>query len=182
MKSAILKGRKSNNKPNNRFNKNKFNNPSHRTIKPISFKPKPFTKSNHHQFLNKLIVENNESEDDAAVAEDMIDNNDSALLVNSRTTNKDNPRDTSELLPIPSKVNSTESSTKKIVNKSEIDVNGEIYREVGKNAIYCLSKASSSSVDSLVDRGANGGVIGNAFRVIAKHPDRTVDTRVMTMR
>jgi hypothetical protein len=38
-----------------------------------------------------------------------------------------------------------------------------------------LSKVSRSSVDSLVDRSANGRVAGNDVRVIAKYPDRTAD-------
>ena len=63
MKSETLKGKNSNSKHNNRFNNNKFNNPSHRTIKPPSYKPKPFTKDNLHELLHKLIVESNESED-----------------------------------------------------------------------------------------------------------------------
>ena len=58
-----------------------------------------------------------------------------------------------------------------------MNINGKVFREVGKHVIYYLSKVSRSSVDSLVDRGANGGVAGNDVRVIAKHPDRTVDVR-----
>ena len=36
MKSIILKGRNSNNRPNDRFNNNEYNNPSYITIKPSS--------------------------------------------------------------------------------------------------------------------------------------------------
>ena len=61
--------------------------------------------------------------------------------------------------------------------KSEVNFNGKTYREVGKHIIYHFSKVRRSSVDSLVDRAANGGVAGNDFRVIAKHPDRTVEIR-----
>ena len=69
------------------------------------------------------------------------------------------------------------SSVKKISCKTDININGKIYRELGKHIIYCLSKVSRSSVDSLVDRGANGGVAGNDVRIIAKHPHRNVEVR-----
>ena len=59
----------------------------------------------------------------------------------------------------------------------DVNVNGKVNREVGKRIVYCLSKVSHSSVDSLVDRGANGGVAGNDVRVISKHPYRIVDVR-----
>ena len=58
-----------------------------------------------------------------------------------------------------------------------MNIIGKTYREVGKHIIYCLSKVSHSSEDSLVDREANGGVAGNDVTVIAKYPDRTVDIR-----
>ena len=40
MKSAILKDMNSNNRPNKRFNSDKSNNPSHKTIKPPSYNGK----------------------------------------------------------------------------------------------------------------------------------------------
>ena len=63
------------------------------------------------------------------------------------------------------------------MNKSEITINGKIYRQVEKHVIHCMCKVSSSLVDSLVDRGANGRVEGNDARVMSKHLDRTVDVR-----
>ena len=86
--------------------------------------------------MHKLIVEGNESEDDSVVAEDVVDNNDSVLLVNSKTANKINPGGIRKSLSIPSKGYSVPSSTKKNFNKSEIKINGKIYREVGKHVIY----------------------------------------------
>ena len=56
-----------------------------------------------------------------------------------------------------------------------MSINGKKFLEVGKHIIYCLSKVSRSYVDSLVDRGDNGGVARNYVRVIAKYPDRKVD-------
>ena len=58
-----------------------------------------------------------------------------------------------------------------------MSINGIIYPEVGKHNVYYLSKVSHSSVDSLVDRGTNGGVVGNDVKTVAIHPDRTVDVR-----
>ena len=67
MKSIILKGSDSNSKPNNRFNSNKTNNSSYKTIKPPSYNKKPFTKVNLHELLNELIVKSHESEDSSFV-------------------------------------------------------------------------------------------------------------------
>ena len=97
------------------------------------------------------------------------------MLFNSTTENKFYPADIRKLFSIPGKGNSAPSWTKKIVNKSEIKINSKIYQEVGKHVIYCLSKVSHSSLDSLVDRRANSGVAGNDVRVIAKNPNRTAD-------
>ena len=69
------------------------------------------------------------------------------------------------------------SSTKKIACKTYLDFNVKIYREVGNHIVYYLSKVSRSSVDSLVDRGANGSLAGNDVMSIAKYSDRTVDVR-----
>ena len=52
MKSIILKGRNRKNIPNNRFNINKSNVYSYKTIKPPSYNGKPFTKFNLHELLN----------------------------------------------------------------------------------------------------------------------------------
>ena len=82
MKCIILKSRNSKNRPNNMFNSNESNNPSYKTVKPPSHNEKHFTKSNRHEIFNELIVESNESEDASIVAEIVIDNNDSTLLVN----------------------------------------------------------------------------------------------------
>ena len=58
----------------------------------------------------------NESEDSPIIPKDAADDNDSNLLVNSETANKDNPRDTRKLSFIPSKGYFTPSSAKNIVN------------------------------------------------------------------
>ena len=69
------------------------------------------------------------------------------------------------------------SLTKKIYLKSEVNVNSKINLEVRNHSIYYLCKVSRSSVDSLVDRGYNGSLVGNNVIVIAKHHDRTVYVR-----
>ena len=114
MKAIILKGRNNNSRSNNRSNSNKSNNSRHNTIKHPFLQWKHFTKSNLYELLNELIVESNESEDNAVVTEDVIDNNDSTLLVNSTTINKINSRDIRKLISTHVKGNSTPSSTKRL--------------------------------------------------------------------
>ena len=85
MKSIILKVRSRNNRHNNRLNSNKSNNPNCKTVKPPSYNEKLFTKSN--------------------IPENVIDNNESNLLVNSKTSRKINPGRTRKLLSTPIKEN-----------------------------------------------------------------------------
>ena len=59
----------------------------------------------------------------------------------------------------------------------ELTINGKTYRECSSHVIYYITKSSRSSLHSLVDRGANGGVAGSDVRVIETHPDRKVDIR-----
>ena len=179
MKSIILKGRNSKNRPNNRFNRNESNNPSYKTVKHPSYNEKPFTKANLRELLNELIVESHESEDASIVSENAIDDNESTLLVNSTISSKLNPRDIRKLLytPIKGNMHPSHSSIKQIACEMDTTINGKTCREVGKHIVYYLSKVSHSSVDSLVDRGTNGGAEGNDIRVIVKHPDRTANFR-----
>ena len=127
MKSIIVKGRNSNNVTKNRSNSNKSNNPSYKTVKPHSCNEKPFTKANLNEILNELIVESNESQDASNVAKNVIDNNESTLLVNSTTAIKHNPGDIRKLLTIPIKGSPLlyPSSTKKIACKKESNDNGK---------------------------------------------------------
>ena len=83
MKSIILTGGNSNNRPKSRFNSDECDNPSYKTVKLPSQNEKPFTKANLYELLNKLIVESDESDDASIVAENLIDNNESTFLVNS---------------------------------------------------------------------------------------------------
>ena len=66
---------------------------------------KLFTKSNIHEILNDLIAESNESQDASIVSENVIDNNESNVLVNSKTSRKLNPGRTRKLLSTPIKEN-----------------------------------------------------------------------------
>ena len=98
MKSIILKGRNSNNRPNNRCNVNKTNNPSYKTIKSPPYYGKPFTKAKLHEILNELIVDINESKDSSFVVENAMDKNESTLLANLTTARKLNPGDIRNML------------------------------------------------------------------------------------
>ena len=102
MKAVFLKGRNSC-KTANSLNKKNPNNSSYRTHKPSSHNTKLFSKANLHYLLNKLIVESNEEGNDPVVTEDIPDNNESILLVNSTITNKLNPGDIMKLLCVPGK-------------------------------------------------------------------------------
>lgn len=179
MKSIILKGRNSGNRPSGRFNSNNSNNHSYKSIKPLPLRGKPFTKANLTELLSELIFEIHELEDSSFASENVVDDKESTLLVNLTTTSKLNPGDIRKLLSSPAKSSQfpSPSSAKKVACKTDITINGKVYREVGKHVIYYLSKVSRSYVDYLVDRCANGGVAGNDVRVIDKHPDRTVDVR-----
>ena len=59
--------------------------------------------------------------------------------------------------------------------KPEIEINGVKYRLAYTHVVYDVSKHHSSKQESLVDRGANGGIAGADVRVISKSPDRVVN-------
>lgn len=69
--------------------------------------------------------------------------------------------------------NTSNQSSKKVISKSEIVIDGETHRKVNTCATYQLSQTNRSSLYCLVNRGANGGVTGNDVRAIEKHPDKT---------
>ena len=130
MKSILLRGINSNNRPNNRFNSNEYDNPSYKTVKPSSYNEKPFTKANLHKLLKELIVEGHESEDASIVSENAINNNESTLLVNLKIATKLNLRDVRKSLsnPIKSNPHPFPLSGKNISYKTVVNVNGKIYR------------------------------------------------------
>ena len=86
MRSILLKGMNakpiSNLNSVNRFNKSNSN--KYKTVRPLSYKGKPFTKANLHELLSDSLVDNNECKDDDARIEDIIetDESESILLVN----------------------------------------------------------------------------------------------------
>ena len=112
----------------NMFNNNKPNNCSCGTPEPSSYNTKPFTKANLRELLNELLVESNEAGNDAFIAEDVPGSNESTLLLNSTAANKLNPGNIKKDMSIPGKGKSAPSPTKNIANKSEITINGKIYR------------------------------------------------------
>ena len=107
MKAIMLKGGDNNNRRNKQSNSKKSNSCSKKTIKLASGNGKPFTEANLHELLNGLIVESNESEENAAVPEDTMYNNDSTSLVNSITAYVINPGNIRKLIYPPTKGNST---------------------------------------------------------------------------
>ena len=60
--------------------------------------------------------------------------------------------------------------------EDELVINSKIYYSVNKVVTYFLSKYDRTYTQSLVDIGANGGVVGEGVRVICKTPDRKIYT------
>ena len=50
----------------------------------------------------------------------------------------------------------------------EITLDGKTYCQINVHRIYNVSKHCTTSHESLVDRGANGGIAGNDVRIISK--------------
>lgn len=57
-----------------------------------------------------------------------------------------------------------------------VDVNGEVYKLMTARTMYRTSSASRDTHGTLVDRGANGGIVGQDMRVIEKET-RTVNVQ-----
>ena len=98
VKSIILKDRS--NKPSNKFNSHK-----HKSMKPSSYKIKPFTKANLHELLSDLLEDTRESENDDIVIEDKneVNDSDSVLLVNATSASSITPGEIRKLLSTPAK-------------------------------------------------------------------------------
>ncbi len=76
--------------------------------------------------------------------------------------------------------NPTSKKGKVQIHDQSVSLNGGIYdlRKVSSHLVtYSVSRASRRTPDSLIDRGANGGIAGTDTRVLARHPHRTVDIR-----
>ena len=58
-------------------------------------------------------------------------------------------------------------------------MNGNTYRECSQHATLYITKLSSSSLQSLVDRRSNGVVAVRSTRVVETHPNRKVGVRVI---
>ena len=85
MRSILLKDR--NAKPSRNLNNgnrlNKSNSNVYKTVRPLSYKDKPFTNANLYELLSDLLVDNNEYENSDEDIEDVIEVNESesTLLV-----------------------------------------------------------------------------------------------------
>ena len=64
-----------------------------------------------------------------------------------------------------------------IPGSTDMQINGQTYRSVNNHIIYNVSQHKSSARESLVDRGANGGIAGNDVRIIEKSPHHFVNIR-----
>ena len=93
-------------------------------------------------------------------------------LVAFLSNQSSSPGDLRHVLSTPS------TKEKKIPQSDEITIDGKRYRSINVNEriLYRVSRNHASSHDSLVDRGANGGLAGSDVRIICKHPSpRYVD-------
>ena len=105
MKAIILKGRENNINSYSNRNKHSFYSTKPRfnqceTVKPPNYKPNPFTKTNLHELLTKLLAEEEEpgSIDPDTEASDNI--NESGILVNSASASRINPGDMRKLIAL----------------------------------------------------------------------------------
>ena len=182
LKAVLIKGRNSNpSKPSSNNSTNNSSNSSYKPVKPPSYTKKPFTKANLHELITALISESSEHDSDTTNKnEGLQQDDDTTMLVNSTTAKAINPGDIRKLMSTPNpnpNTNTNNQSSKKVICKSEIVIDGETYRKVNTCITYQISQANKSSLYSLVDRGANGGVAGNDVRVIEKHSDKTCNIK-----
>ena len=56
-------------------------------------------------------------------------------------------------------------------------INGKIYQYINMNILYSVSLSNQKSLQSLIDRGANGGIAGNDVRIINRSPHCKVNIR-----
>ena len=145
-----------------------------KSVKPPSFPPRKFTKAHLHELLSKLISETSLSDDNETAIPEAGQDPESTLLVNSASANAANPGDIRKLMSEPGK-NKGAAVKIQTAFANEVTINGKTCRERSQHVTYCITTLSRSSLHSLLDRGANGGVTGSDARVIETHPDRKVD-------
>ena len=127
------------------------------------------------------------SGDDADVFEDAQDIPDGALYSAYQSALKNaHPADMRKMLSSTGKPPSRASSQPPLKQSpppqsgnrdDERMIDGKLWRQVKCHVTYSISNHSTISQDSLVDRGANGGIAGDDVRVIEKVPDRFVNVR-----
>ena len=181
MKSVILFSTK----------KSDFNSPKFKSYKDSKKSDsRKITKAMVHSLLSTISdddsISNNKSSNESS-DENFVTND---LLVNSATYKNVSPSDIRKLLSVPekkkppdksksdNKILANKTSTSQVDNtKDEIVINGKVYRSVNKAITYFLSKHDRTHSQSLIDRGANGGVAGEDVRVINKASDRKICIR-----
>ena len=161
-------------------NEAKFKN-SQDSKKPCS---KKITKSMLHDLLSTMSDDDNSKSIDNK-NESSDEESEATLLVNAATCKNVSPADIRKLSLAPEKKkppNKNKSEKKLLTNKTKISqeesnkdelvINGKVHRSVNKAVTYFLSKYDRTHTQSLVDRGANGGVAGEDAGVIYKALDR----------
>jgi hypothetical protein len=116
----------------------------------------------------------------------------SALLHECDIHTDDIPDDTSDLITMVTKSNTTRNGSKhthpgdlckvfstaegnKDGKEEEAVINGKKYRQVSIHVTFSVSSHERKKRSSLIDRGANGGIAGSDVRVINRHPHQHID-------
>ena len=128
------------------------------------------------------VDDTNEKTDDVEPADDRAEFQDAddgrtALLNCVNKRNDVHPADIRKVLSQTTPATSDKKPDKTVGFDGEITVNGKKCREVNVANSYRVSQHNTAHSQSLVDRGANGGVAGADVRVINMASDRRVDIR-----
>ena len=86
-------------------------------MKPSSYEGKPFTKAKLNELLSEFLEDNNESENDDAVIEDIdkVNNSDSTLLVKETSASSINPGNIRKLLSTHAKGKPSSSTNERLL-------------------------------------------------------------------
>ena len=104
---------------------------------------------------------------------------DNYILVNSETSKNKNPADSRNFLSTILKIKpkSKTKFNKASASANELVVDGVSYYSVSKYVIFSESTVDIARNNSLIERGANVGVVGEDVRIGFTHPDHRVNVR-----
>ena len=124
---------------------NKHSKDAYKTVKPLSFPPRTFTKANLNELFSELISENSLSEKNEVDVPTDEPGSKSILLVSSSSVNAINPGNIRKLMSIPGKIKSIPNK-KQTDFSNDITINGKTYRECIQHATCYITKSIRSSM------------------------------------